>query len=392
VFAVVVLAVLGTSLLRLGLGSRVTAIRNADEISARCAADAGLTKAVFAMNRTLQAKSWTSASLPRETNQILPNCDATFSYKIVANSLNPKKGQHSLTSEGRSGQARKTINATVGLKSLFDSAILVKDRISLMPNTLVDGYNSLDPNDTDIDLRIGTVSTLADRIPLGPGTVVDGDVFVGVDGDPQAVIGAGGTILGDKYALTQEPPFPVITPPALANVGTDLSAKGATISVGPAQSGTYSGISLSKAGGSQGILEVVGGAVVLHISGNIDLGQGCELVIRPGASLSLYVDGDIDADNSVGFNNEAGNIKAFAIYATGTGDQSFALKAKSSVFGVVYAPDVDIQIYPGSEMHGAIVGNSVQFKSGGNFYYDAALREVDLDDEGVRFVVKRWSE
>jgi len=44
-------------------------------------------------------------------------------------------------------------------------------------------------------------------------------------------------------------------------------------------------------------------------------------------------------------------------------------------------------------MHGAIVGKSVTFKSGGKFYYDEALRDnVSIDDEGARFIVKRWGE
>lgn len=107
--------------------------------------------------------------------------------------------------------------------------------------TLVEGYNSADPIDTDFDLKIGTTSTLADSIPLGPGTVVKGDVFVGVGGDPQTVIGAGGTITGKKYTLDVEPDLPVITPPSLPAMGMALSAKGQTITLGPTGSGTLPG-------------------------------------------------------------------------------------------------------------------------------------------------------
>lgn len=261
-----------------------------------------------------------------------------------------------------------------------------------MPNGLVAGYNSADAGDTDIDVRIGTTSTLADSIPLGPGTVVDGDVFVGVGGDPAVVIGAGGTINGEKYALPQEIEFPVMTPPALPDMGTPLDARGETITILPAQSGTYSGITLAQAGGNDGILEISGGDVVLHITGNIDLGTGCELVVRPGSSLTIYVDGDIYGSSSSGFNNEAGNVSDFTLYATGGSEQTFELKAKSSMFGAVYAPNVDITLYPSSEMHGSIIGNKVIFKSGSVFYYDEALRIVNPNDEGVRFVIDRWFE
>jgi hypothetical protein len=295
-------------------------------------------------------------------------------------------------SVGQCGPVTKTVSAALRLKGLFEDAIVVRDRLSLMPNTLVSGYNSSDPLDTEFDVGIGTLSTLPDRIPLGPGTVVDGDVFVGVDGDPGVVIGAGGTITGSKYALSEEVELPVIKPPVLPNMGMALDVKGATITILPPQSGRYSAVTLAAAGGLPGILEIQGGNVALHITGNMSLGSSCELIVRPGSSLKLYVDGDIMGKNSTGFNNEAGNVQDFTLYATGTGDQTFELKAKSNVFGAIYAPNANIELYPSSEMYGAIVANNVIFKSGGNFYYDEALRNVSPMDEGARFVLKYWSE
>jgi hypothetical protein len=123
------------------------------------------------------------------------------------------------------------------------------------------------------------------------------------------------------------------------------------------------------------------------------MGNGCEVIVRPGSSLTLYVDGNISADNSVGFNNQAGNVRDFQLFATGTSVQLFNMKAKSSIFGTIYAPDVDITLYPSAEMRGAIVGKNVTFKSGSVFYYDEALRDnVSIDDVGARFIVKRWRE
>jgi len=47
-------------------------------------------------------------------------------------------------------------------------------------------------------------------------------------------------------------------------------------------------------------------------------------------------------------------------------------------------------MYPSAEIHGAIVANKATFKSGCNFYYDEALRDVSVYDEGVRFEIKHW--
>ena len=388
-FAVVLLTLTGMALLNLGFQTRISAIRTAQGIQASWAADAGLIKAVVEMNNKLTAKTWSDISMPAAIDEALFQSDQSFSYQVNKDG----SGTYTVTSTGITGPAIKRVYATMGFKGLFDSAILVKDRISLMPNTLVAGYNSQDATDTDFDLKIGTTSTVANSIPIGPGTVIKGDVFVGVGGNPGTVIGAGGTITGQKLTLHEELDFPVITPPTLTDTGTALSATGATITLDPTGSGTYTGISLSQSGGNQGVLEIQGGDVVLYITGDINMGNGCEVIVRPGSSLTLYVDGNISADNSVGFNNQAGNVRDFQLFATGTDTQEFSLKAKSSIFGTIYAPDVDITLYPSAEMRGAIVGENVTFKSGGTFYYDEALRDnVSIDDVGARFIIKRWRE
>jgi len=389
--AVVILMIVGGGVLSIGMHGQFTAIRTGSEINARTAADAGITQALFMMNQQLQSESWDISYLLSEQEQQLPYANSSFIYKIARDKTSVKKNEYVVASMGMSGNARRTVQATVRLKWLFESAILVKNRMSLMPGTLVAGYNSADPTDTDFSVKIGTTSTEDDRIPIGPGTIIDADVFVGVDGDPASVIGAGGTITGRKYSLFAEVDFPAITAPALPVTGTALSTKGATITLAPADSAQYTAIQLAKAGGSPGVLEIAGGKVLLHITGDIDIGQGCDVIVRPDSSLILYIDGNISADNSLGFNNEAGNVKDFQIYATGE-DQVFDMKAKSSIFGVIYAPEAQINIYPGGEIRGAIVGKDVTFKSGCIFYYDEALRDATLEDEGVRFVVKRWQE
>ncbi|MCK4294260.1 MAG: hypothetical protein KAY65_13760, partial [Planctomycetes bacterium] len=331
------------------------------------------------------------SSFSRATDVSLANCDATYSYKIVANSLNSKR-EFTITSIGKAGRAEETVYAEVILKGLFENAILVRSRLSLMPNTLVAGYNSGDPTDTDIDVQVGTTSTEADSITLGPGTVVDGDIFAGVGGDPSVVIGPGGTVTGERFALTEEIDFPVITPPALPVIGTGISAVSTTVRIGPEKSGQYTEINLSGGSGSPGILEIDGGEVVLHVTGNIDIGNSSEIVVRPGSSLVLYLDGDMSAGNSAGIINESPVCTALKVFATGDGEQTFELKAKSKILGLVYAPNANIDLYPGAELHGAITANKLWLKSGANFFYDEAVREVELGDEGVRFEIARWWE
>jgi hypothetical protein len=138
-------------------------------------------------------------------------------------------------------------------------------------------------------------------------------------------------------------------------------------------------------------LEIAGGDVVLHVTGNIGMGQDCEIIITNGSSLTLYVGGDLSADNNAGFNNLTQIPGNLTIYGTGSA-QDWDIKAKSDVFGAVYAPNADITIMANGDVYGSVVAKSFEMKAGGNFYYDEALRNVTVDDEGVRFVVTRWHE
>jgi len=412
VMAVLVLVILlatGVGLLNLGLNSRVYSLRNAQEIQARCAADAGLVKAIFELNDKLKTSPAEldgeagSPSFPEAINEVLPSSEASFSYQITTDSVFAAMNGQDLAIESIGKGACNCVNectcptakvcALVRLQGLFDNAMLVRNQLSLMPNTKVMAYNSEDPTDTDFDLKIGTTSTASGQIPLGPGTVIDGDVFVGIGGDPNIVVGAGGTINGDKYSLTEEPYLPAITPPSLTDMGTPLLANGGTITMGVGDSGKYTGIDLKSVGGLPGVLEINGGKVVLHITGDIDLGTGCQVIINSGSSLVIYTEGNIFAGNSAGFNNQGSDARDFQVYTTGINNQVFNLKAGSSIFGIVYAPDVDIVLYPGTEVRGAIVGKSLQLKSGCTFYYDEALRDnVSMYDVGASFGVKRWQE
>lgn len=67
--AVMILLAMGVGLLSLGLSGRNYSSRTASGIAARCAADAGLTKALFEMNEKLKVKPWNDSSLPEATNE-----------------------------------------------------------------------------------------------------------------------------------------------------------------------------------------------------------------------------------------------------------------------------------------------------------------------------------
>ncbi|MHA2316094.1 MAG: DUF7305 domain-containing protein, partial [Candidatus Hermodarchaeia archaeon] len=258
------------------------------------------------------------------------------------------------------------------------------------PDTLIDGYNSEDQFDTDFDVDISTQSTADSMVILNSGVAVKGDITVGVGGDPDSVIKDQGATTGDRIGGIIEEPLPLIPPPVLPNMGTDITAKGETVILNPGDSGQYNDIIVTK-GDNVGVLEISGGDVVLYLTGDIELGESCELVVKDGSSLTIYIDGDIHCHANSAVNPPEEPSK-FQIYGTSEVQQSFDIKAKNDWSGTIYAPNADVILYANGDFYGSTVSNSFELKAGGNYYYDEALRTVSVDDLGVRFVVKRWYE
>jgi hypothetical protein len=374
VVTIVILLLIGNGVLTLGLQGQLGAVRTSSDIAARSAADAGLTKALYEMNQWLGVGKWNDATLPEAMHEAPPNCDATFSYAVAPASLGNNFGVKCI---GQSGSATRNVSATLRLRGLWDDAILAKEMIKLYSGTLVDGYDSSDPTVTDVPISIGTQSWNPDDITLQPGAVVDGEILYGVDMH-----------------------LPEISAPALAEMGSSISAEGTSLTIEPSDSGTYTGIELlqesTKVKGTiytyPSTLEVTGGDVVLHITGDVWLANSCEIVIREGSSLALYVEGDLVTGNSSSITNETKEAKNFRLYGIGGEDQKFELKAKTEWYGAVYAPDADITIKAGGDVYGSFICRNFANMNGEFVYYDAALRDAKRDDVGASFVVGRWHE
>jgi len=396
VVAILILLAVGVGLLGLGFNGRVYSHRTASDIAARCAADAGLAMALFEMNQKLQVKPFSEGTLPLATSVNLPYSDQVCSYNVTGNLA----GGYTIESTGTCAGATRTVRATIGLQSAFSRAILTKQTLTLKSGTVVDGYNSLDPSDTDIDVSIGSQSASDSSVILNMGSTVEGDVFVAGSLD-SAIKDLGATVSGDKYVSAPQP-LPRVTAPALPDMGA-ISAAGKTVTLTPASSGTYSSIDLlqleAKVKGvtttTPAVLVVEGGDVVLHVTGDIQLGNSCEIVVKGGATLTVYTDGNIHCRNGSGINTENPPEEAdtLQIYATGQPGQFIDVKAKSNFTGIIYAPAADVVLYAQGNAYGSIVARSFNYMAGGNFYYDEALMQKNtVNDEGVQFVVTRWSE
>ena len=384
-FAVVTLSVMGLGLLTLALNSRIFAIRTASDIKARCAADAGLTKALFEMNKKLKVKPWSEDSLPEAVDEILlSNDNTTFTYTVTGN----VSDGYVIESTGKSGHTEKTVRSVLQLQGPFEFAIFSDEGLDLKASAVVDRYNH---DEDDENLKVATNSAIPDSMSLKSSAIVNGDVVVGYGGNPDEVIELkiGATITGEAYAATEIYQPPPVIPPAwlLSFPSTGTINNNTTITT----SGKYDEINL---GNSETI--TIDGAVTLYVIGDITLGNSAELVVvdeatNPDASLILYIGGDFEGKNSSNVNNMTGDPAKFKLYGLET-CENIILKNSSDFYGAVYAPNAYFEMTNSAEAFGAVTAKIYEQKNSAPFSYDASLKDVTVNDEGVRFVIKQWNE
>lgn len=379
---IAILLIAGIGLLSLGLDSRILAIRDTAGSIARCAADSGLTKAVYEMNQKLQAKPWDGSTLPQVTDEDLPNCDAAFSYIITGDSISG----YSVEAVGKYLTAEKIVSCALGLKSRFDYAILTRADITMANSALVGWYN-YDANDKMFS--IGTNSIEEGAINLKHGATVEGNVIIGPGGDPDLVIdGSGATITGETYAATETYNFPSATVPmGLQEAPSQGDLKDPAV--------ITTSLKCDSINLGNGETLTIDGDVSIYVTGDVTLGNSAELQIvdagtNPDASLTLYVEGDVEVKNGGAFNNLAQDPQKLKIYGLDS-CENIILKNSSEFYGAVYAPNAYVELKNSAAAYGAVVADSFEQKNSAAFYYDASLRDVDIDD-AERFIVIHWTE
>lgn len=375
--AVMILLAMGAGLLSLGANVRIYSIRTCSDISARSAADAGLTMAVFQMGEKLKVKPWDGGNLPEAINAALPYCDSVYDYAVTSNS----DGSYTIEVDGASGQAARQVACTLKLQGPFEYAIFGIDSVELKNSAKIDWYNY---DDDDAPLKIGTNSIESGAVKLGRSATIDGDVIVGPGGDLDVAISNSGTITGGTSVSTETHVLEAITVPAwldaLPSSGTIQNNTTVTTSA------KYASIDLKNNKTLQ-----IEGDVTIYVMGGITLGHSAEIEVEENASLTLYLGGNLEGKNSSNINNLTEDAKKLQIYGL-EGCEDIQLKNSSALYGTIYAPNADITMHNSVTVYGAVIGKSLDMHNSSRLYYDASLRDTGIDDEVIRFIVTDWHE
>jgi hypothetical protein len=370
-FNVVLLLIMGTSILSLGLNLRTYAFRNTSEIAARCAADAGLVKALYDMNAKLAAKTLNNGTLPSASNVTLPNSNLTFSYTVTKD----VSGIYTIESTGNSGSITKTVYGPLILTGPTEGMI-VAETLYMKNNGVITG-------------SCGTLSAAAGAFDVKKGTIT-GDAFVGVGGDPKNIKC---TVLGSKYALSSlitladtSTPSEISTAGPNTNWNTPnnpiLGTPGTTTYV------KYTGVTIN------GKL-TINGNVIMFVDGNLsDAGSG--IYVNNNSSLTLFISGKFGPNgNGVDMTSATNDPSVLRIYGVGSTSQEFTLgKNNTTIIGKIYAPKADVTIGKNNAAFtGQIIAHSFSCKNNADITFDPKVcNGYTQYDPLAQFAVKGWHE
>ncbi|MGB2864310.1 MAG: collagen-binding domain-containing protein, partial [Sedimentisphaerales bacterium] len=302
-----------------------------------------------------------------------------FSYTVTGN---PSTG-YRIESVGASGIAERKVVCILKPQGPFEFAVFAEDGAELKNSALVDWFN-FDADDEI--LKFGTNSIASGAFTFKNSSTINGDVVVGVGGNPDIVIDDfGANITGDTRALRERNVLPPIAVPEwLESLPFSETITDDLLTV--TNSAKYSSINLEN---EKTLL--IDGDVILYVTGEIILGNSAEVQIDNDSSLILYLGGNFEGKNSSTINNLTQEAKKLQIYCLDS-CVNMQFKNSSDFYGVIYAPNAEVIMNNSANLYGAVVAKDFEQMNSGTFNYDASLRDASVNDEAVHFVVTNWHE
>lgn len=375
------LALLGLGMLKMALGSQVNSMIANSVISARTAADAGLTQAMYQLNHKLNVWPRDFSVLPSASNvQLNPNSAyPKYSYTITPNGASYLNG-YTITSTGTTQRETRTVHAILGLEYYW-GGIGVKYNADIKSSPVF----GVIPADSDYTFSLRTDSTLSDQITLFPNTTIPGDIIIGPGGNTDDVIDVKSTtiIQGDSYPSPDNLDFP-IKPAPDGLVASSLPAPDAS-GVIHIPAGMYAFPAIDLNAGQKVVIE---GDVVFSTPSFRIKNSGI-LNVKTGSSLQMYVNGSFIADNGSYIYNEDLDATKLRIYGL-ENCTNITIMNSGDFWGAIYAPNANLEIKNSGAAYGGFVGSSLDTKNSAVFYFDVRLL-MSYDDPAY-FSLDRWWE
>ena len=184
------------------------------------------------------------------------------------------------------------------------------------------------------------------------------------------VTDGGGILTGTILPRAQAAAMPPIEVPTLPGPPAPLTNTDTLPVVVPAGDHWFTAMDLRA--GSTTIVQ--GPATV--VTENLDLGRDGLLEFdSTNGPIDVYVTGDVELDVAATVVTTVYDPGAVTIQVTSDSSRSVNLKAKSTFYGFVYAPNGDVLIGPQFEIFGGIVAKYFDLTNKGRIHYDTSVAQ-----------------
>lgn len=296
-----------------------------------------------------------------------------------------------VVSVGHLNQNQQAIDQDIKVffTSAFGYAALARGSIDFTGNCTTDSYKSSLVDYPQEQLRgngsIGTLATGAGVIDLWGNTTVEGDVNVGVGGNPASDIVTGGSasVSGDEGAMPEEIELPSVVVPDFQydEVGNIIVTNGQEETLAP---GNYYAPKLDLKANS--ILNLgVGYEGEINIVVEDFSVQSAEINIPGNVHVNIYVSDSLETTAGARINDPNGtDIPSTPSNLTILGTPTLAeatFTGDSRIFAAIYAPDTDVIITGNQEIMGVVVASTLYVGQGDARLYldeDLVLDMVDV--------------
>ena len=261
-------------------------------------------------------------------------------------------------------KANKYIGRTVLVSltnppNVFTKALATVSSISMVGVDTVDSYNSTKgPYNTTSNRNangsIATDSTNTPAITLGNATI-SGNVTTGPGGTVSGGNITGGTNNNMNVSFPSNPP-----PAGPFGVLVESSSNVWNVASGSYKMSSYNGDTIN-----------VTGNVSLWVDSSFSISGGGSIKINNGATLTLYVSGNVDIGGN-GVANNPGLPADFSLVGL-SGCTSITYHGNPDLYGTIYAPQATFSMKGTAVMYGAVIANAASFNGNVALHYDESL-------------------
>jgi len=367
-------------------------------------AEAGVEEAMAHLAKNvasnLTADGWSLSGITYSKNRTLGDDHYEVGMSLTTNGAFGSASNFSIRATGyvrrpnSTDYASRTVIVGVSSKPLF-LGLIAKTGFRLGGNFYADSYDSstntgstggqYDPAKKLPNAFIGTNSQ-TNNSQIGGSIEVIGSVATGPGG---AITANGGASVGDASW-----PGPGIQP---GHYRDDLNVQVPDVTVpftvgDPVAGGTVDGTNYAAIlnGGKFTMASLSGKVYVsspslLYVSGNVNLDN---VVILPGAKLSLYVGGASTTISGSAVVNLGGDTENFSYYGL-VGNTDIQITSDASIVGTIYAPRANIRCNGNAALFGAMACNTFTGIGNFDFHYDEKLGRAGGD---AGFYITSWDE